>query len=246
MGRLDGKVALVTGAARGQGAAHCRLFADEGASVVVTDVLDDEGTSVADALGDAAIYQHLDVADEAGWAEAVGLAVDHFGGLDILVNNAGVMTYAPISEVSTEDYLDVVGVNQVGCFLGMKAVALVLRPGGSIVNVSSVNGLGGGVNAISYVATKFAIRGMSKTVAMELGPNIRVNSVHPGGVRTEMSRAAIESLGRDPFESVPLGRIGEPEEVAEMVLFLASDEASYVTGSEFVIDGGWFAGPTLG
>lgn len=248
--RLDGKVALVTGAARGQGEAHVRRFVAEGAKVVATDVLADEGEALADELGADVIFVHHDVADEAQWAEVVGRAEEAFGGVDVLVNNAGIARMAPLVDMSTDDYLDVIKVNQVGVFFGMRAVAPVMqrRGGGSIVNISSIDGMAGMANVIGYVASKFAVRGMTKTAAVELGPlGIRVNSVHPGGVDTPMIRPpGFEDVDYDAmFARLPIPRCGTPEDVASLVLFLASDESSYITGTEHVIDGGLLAGVSL-
>ena len=245
--RLHGKVALVTGAARGQGEAEARLLVSRGASVVLADVLVEEGVAVAGSLGDAARFVALDVGDPAAWPGAVAVAVDAFGGLDALVNNAGIVRGGALESVSVDDFTEVVRVNQLGCFLGMQAVVAPLRArgGGSIVNVSSIAGLQGVAGAVPYVASKWAIRGMTKTAAIELGPSgIRVNSVHPGVVDTPMTndpqfdatdRAAV-------FAGFPISRIGTPEEVAELVAFLVSDASSYCTGAEFVVDGGAVAG----
>ena len=249
MGRLDGKVILISGAARGQGAAEAVLFAKEGAKVVLADVLDDLGRGVAGEIGGAAIYQHLDVTSESDWAAAVDQATTRFGKLDVLINNAGIVRSAQLENTTLDDYMAVVQVNQVGCFLGMRSVipAMKAAGGGSIVNVSSSAGMEGVQGIIGYVATKWAMRGMTKTAALELGRyGIRVNSVHPGGVDTPM-------IGQDDFDSLdqntlfsrqPIPRIGQPEEIAKMMLFLASDESSYSTGSEFVADGGLMAGNT--
>lgn len=249
MSRLDGKVALVSGAARGQGAAEARLFVAEGARVVMGDLLDDEGRDVAASLGDDAHYVHLDVTQEASWTQAVHIATERFGRLDVLVNNAGIFRMSPLLDLSVADYMTVVTVNQVGVFLGMKtaAPAMIAAGGGSIVNISSIDGLVGSTNSLAYVASKFAVRGMTKTAALELGHHgIRVNSVHPGGIRTPMVTEALgDQAAGAMFANVPLGRIGEPEEVAKLALFLASDESSYSTGSEFVIDGGWTCGFAL-
>jgi 3alpha(or 20beta)-hydroxysteroid dehydrogenase len=249
-GRLEGKVALVTGAARGQGEAHTRRFVAEGAKVVATDVLADEGEALAAELGSAVVFEHHDVADEGQWAAVVKRAEDTFGGIDVLVNNAGIARMAPLVDMSTEDYLDVIKVNQVGVFFGMRAVAPVMhrRGGGSIVNISSVDGMAGMANVIGYVASKFAVRGMTKTAAVELGPlGIRVNSVHPGGVDTPMIRPpGFEGVDYDAmFARLPIPRCGTPEDISSLVLFLASDESSYITGTEHVIDGGLLAGVSL-
>lgn len=251
MARLDGQVALISGAARGQGAAEARLFAAEGARVVIGDVLDAEGQAVADEIGDAALYMHLDVTDESSWAVAVAAAEDRFGPVTTLINNAGIFRLAPMMTVSTADYLEVINVNQVGVFLGMKAVVPSMQTagGGSIVNISSIDGMIGSSNSMAYVASKFAVRGMTKVAAIELGPlRIRVNSIHPGGVRTPMITEAGINIAQSEalFGRVPLRRIGEAEEVANLALYLASNDSSYSTGSEFVVDGGWTAGFSLG
>jgi len=239
--RLDGKVALITGAARGQGAAAARRFVAEGARVMITDVLDDQGKELAAELG--AEYCHLDVSSEDEWAEAVAFTVQTFGDIAVLVNNAGILHFSALAETKLADYQRVIGINQVGTFLGMRTVVPSMRTagGGSIVNVSSVEGLGGMPYLVAYTASKFAIRGMTKVAAMELGQHgIRVNSVHPGAIDTPM---VSEALGR-PIDVSPIGkklalrRIGQPEDVANVVLFLASDESAYCTGGEFVVDGG--------
>lgn len=246
MGRLDGRVALVTGAARGQGEAEARRLAEDGAAVVVTDVLDEEGRAVATSIGDRAMYQRLDVTREGDWQRVVEETASRFGPVTVLVNNAGIARGAPLAATSLDDYLAVVQVNQVGVFLGMRAVvpAMSAAGGGSIVNVSSVDGMTGMAFVVAYVASKFAVRGMTKVAALELGSlGIRVNSVHPGGVDTPMLRP--DGVERDLsafFARVPLGRIGTVTDVASLVAFLASDDSSYCTGAEFVIDGGLTAG----
>ena len=249
MGRLDGKVALLSGAAHGQGAVEAELFVAEGARVVLGDVLDDEVQAVASALGDAAVPITLDVTDAGAWAAAVELAERSFGRLDVLVNNAGIMRAGMVADIALDDYRTVIEVNQIGTLLGMQAAipALSRAGGGSIVNISSIDGITPMVGMVAYAASKFAVRGMTKVAALELGPlGIRVNSVHPGGVRTPMtSPDAVGFDVRPLFAGLPLGRIGEAEEIAPMVAFLASDESSYCTGAEFVIDGGWIAGHTF-
>ncbi|RIK09470.1 MAG: 3-alpha-hydroxysteroid dehydrogenase [Acidobacteria bacterium] len=243
-GRLDGKVALITGGARGMGAEEVRLFASEGAGVLATDVLDQEGEALAAELGDAVRYLHADVTSEDDWSKAVAAAVEEFGHLDVLINNAGIVKLSPIATCSLDDYMSVINVNQVGVFLGIKSVipAMASKRSGSIVNISSVEGLAASPWVVSYVASKFAVRGMTKCAALELGGlGIRVNSIHPGGIRTDMIKpGGIDVTG--VFEKVPLGRVGEPGEVAGLALWLASDESAYCTGSEFVIDGGLMAG----
>jgi 3alpha(or 20beta)-hydroxysteroid dehydrogenase len=248
MKRLEGKVALVTGAARGQGEAEARLFVEEGAKVVLGDVLDAVGKKVAASLGSAALYHHHDVSQEESWGSFVGSAREAFGRIDVLVNNAGITHVAPIAEIAVEDFTRVTRVNQLGCLLGMKAVipALTEAGGGSIVNVSSVAGMEGVSGMVAYVASKFAIRGMTRTAALELGRlGIRVNSIHPGGVDTPMASGGqeqIEGAGDLYYPHLPLPRIGQPIEMARLALFLASDESSYCTGAEFVADGGMLAG----
>jgi 3alpha(or 20beta)-hydroxysteroid dehydrogenase len=251
MGRLDGKVALVTGGARGQGEAEVRLFVQEGAKVVFGDVLDDQGKALAEELGDAAHYLHHDVRREDDWATAVAEAESRFGKLDVLVNNAGVLSMGVLThETSLDDYMRVIEINQIGVFLGLRtAIPAMLRNGrGSIVNISSSNGMAGYGGTIAYTASKFAVRGMTKNAALEYGSaGIRVNSVHPGGVDTPMTRP--DDLGgfteedqAAAYAMVAIPRVGQPPEVANLVLFLASDESSYCTGAEYLVDGGMLAG----
>jgi 3alpha(or 20beta)-hydroxysteroid dehydrogenase len=245
MGRLSGKVALITGAARGQGAAMARAYVAEGARVVLADVADEAGKQVADELGEAARYQHLDVSSEDDWAVATEATLGTYGRLDVLVNNAGILRFSAIVETSLADYERIIGVNQTGTFLGIRAAVplMIEAGGGSIVNLSSVEGLGGMPLLLAYTASKFAIRGMTKSAAMELGKHgIRVNSVHPGMIDTQMVRDAAgggADLDLSPVgKHIPLGRIGQPEDVAGLVVFLGSDESRYCTGAEFVADGG--------
>jgi NAD(P)-dependent dehydrogenase (short-subunit alcohol dehydrogenase family) len=247
MGRLDGKVALISGAARGQGEAEARMFAAEGASVVLGDIRGELGEQVAAeiaAAGGTALFTQLDVSQEADWTRAVELAESTYGKLDILVNNAAIIGLEGIMDTSIELWNRVLAVNQTGTFLGMRAAIPALRRagGGSIVNISSVLATMGSGNSASYTATKGAVTALTRTVSIELATeNIRVNAVHPGGVETPM---AVECLGDDVearralIATHPMGRIGEPEEIAAGVLFLASDEASFVTGATLVIDGG--------
>ncbi|RBM20310.1 3-alpha-hydroxysteroid dehydrogenase [Prauserella sp. PE36] len=243
-GRLKGKVALITGAARGQGAAAARRFAAEGAKVMIADVNDAEGKALAGELGDPAAYAHLDVAEEDDWAQAVDRTVAEFGTLNVLVNNAGVLHFSPLGQTTLADYERVIRINQVGAFLGMRSVVepMSTAGGGSIVNVSSVEGLAGMPFLVAYTASKFAIRGMTKVAALELGERgIRVNSLHPGMIDTQMVSDAAGGAEVD-FSRVArrlaLQRVGRPEEIADVALFLASDESSYCTGGEFVADGG--------
>ena len=243
-GKLDERVVLITGAARGQGEAEARLFVAEGASVVLGDVLDAEGKAVAESLGDAAVYVHHDVSDAASWEGFTETATRRNGRVDALVNNAGIMVYKPMEEMTLEEYRRVIDVNQVGCFLGMKAVIPGMRAtgGGAIVNVSSTAGMRGFAKGIGYVSSKFAVRGLTRTAAQELGPlGIRVNSLHPGGVDTVLGWGYDDVDVGQLYSSTPLGRIGRPEEMARMVLFLICDDSSYCTGAEFVADGGLLA-----
>ncbi len=254
MNRLAGKVALISGGARGQGEAEVRLFVEEGAKVVFGDILDDLGETVAKDVGDDAVYLHLDVRREEDWDRAVGEAVSRFGSLDILVNNAGILSMGVMThETTREDYMRVIEVNQVGVFLGMRAAIPVMlrKRHGSIVNISSTNGLSGYGGTIAYTASKFAVRGMTKNAALEYGKaGIRVNSIHPGGIDTPMTRP--ENLGAlgevaastegDLYAMFPIPRPGQPEEVANLALFLASDESSFCTGAEYLVDGGMLAG----
>ncbi|MEY2465039.1 MAG: 3alpha(or 20beta)-hydroxysteroid dehydrogenase [Acidimicrobiaceae bacterium] len=246
MGRLDGKVALISGAARGQGEAHARRFVEEGAKVVIADVLDAEGEAVAKELGDAAQYVHLDVTNEDDWVAAVTATVDTFGGMHVLVNNAGILgAFTPIEKSTVEHFTRVLSINLIGAFLGIKSGAAALRVsgGGSIVNISSTAGMWGVPFAADYTSSKFGVRGLTKVAALELGRDgIRVNSVHPGGVLTEMVKAVGDDGESDYYRKLPAGRIGTVDDIANLVLFLASDESAYCTGTEFVIDGGMQAG----
>jgi 3alpha(or 20beta)-hydroxysteroid dehydrogenase len=242
MGELDGKVAIITGAARGQGAAAARLFAREGARVVIADVADEAGKELADELGEQACFRHLDVTSEQDWDTVVGEAVDVLGGLNVLVNNAGVLHFSSVADTTLADFERVVRTNQFGCFLGMRAAARVMGPGSSIVNLSSVEGLAGMPYTVAYAGSKFAIRGMTKVAALELGPKgIRVNSVHPGMIDTKMVQDAIGGVEVDVSpvtRKLAIRRQGRPEEIAQLVLFLATERSSYCTGAEFVADGG--------
>ncbi|OPC82975.1 3-alpha-hydroxysteroid dehydrogenase [Embleya scabrispora] len=245
MADLTGKVAIVTGAARGQGAAEARLFVASGASVVLTDLLTEEGERVAAELGAAARFVRHDVSDPADWAEVVDVAVEAFGGLDILVNNAAIYWTRGFADETAERVERIMRVNFFGVWHGMQAVlpAMKARGGGSIVNISSQAGLEGMPGHAAYGATKWAVRGLSKTVALEVGEHgIRVNSVHPGTIDTPMIAAVGLEQGAGKYPSVPLRRIAAPEEVAEVVAFVASDAASYLTGTELVVDGGAMAG----
>jgi 3alpha(or 20beta)-hydroxysteroid dehydrogenase len=245
MRRLDGKVALISGGARGQGAAEGRLFVDEGARVMLGDVLDGEGEVLAKDLGDGAAYRHHDVTSEEEWLAIVAETKERFGRIDVLVNNAGIFQMLPMTMTSLDDYMKVITINQVGTFLGMKAVTetMVDQGSGSIVNISSVAGLRGNAGTVAYTASKFAVRGMTKVAAAELGAfGIRVNSVHPGIIDTAML-GQIRGLAGDEAveamrENIPNKRIASADDVAKLVLYLASDDSAYSTGAEFIVDGG--------
>jgi 3alpha(or 20beta)-hydroxysteroid dehydrogenase len=248
-GRLQDKIALITGAASGQGEAEARRFVAEGARVAITDIADDAGRTLAEELGSAAVYHRLDVTDPEDWAGVTAATVEHFGGIDILVNNAGIGIVGQIHELPLEDHHRLIDVNLNGVYLGMRAVRapMVEAGGGSIVNVSSIDGLVGVLGMTSYAASKFAVTGMTRSAAIELGPlGIRVNSIHPGVINSPMVQqappAVIAKLDR-LMAMQPIARMGEPDEVASLALFLASDEASYITGTQVVIDGGQLAGP---
>jgi 3alpha(or 20beta)-hydroxysteroid dehydrogenase len=250
MGRLEGKVAIVTGAARGTGEATARRFAAEGASVVLGDVRDELGRAVAKQIGDAAVYLHLDVTRELDWEQAVALARTRFGKLDVLINNAAILHIAPIARTSLEDWNRVVSVNQTGPFLGIRAAIEPMRAagGGSIVNVASVDALEGLNGVSAYAATKWALRGLTRCAALELGRlGIRVNTVCPAGGSLEMS-APWRPPGVDPAEYLEhraIPRRAELTEIVSLILFLASDEASFCTGGDYPVDGGHTAGTFL-
>ena len=240
MGRLDGKVALISGGARGIGAATASRMLQEGAKVVVGDVLDEDGAALAAQLGSGASYVHLDVTDPAGWQRAVNEAVSAFGGLSILVNNAGIVNFGRIDDYPHEQWARIIDVNLTGVFNGIKAAAPVLARSSpaSIINVSSIAGIRGYEQLAGYTASKFGVRGLTKAAALDLGGlGIRVNSVHPGVIQTPMTEGMTFDTGH-----VPLHRIGQPTEIADLMVYLAADESSFVTGAEFVIDGGETAG----
>ncbi len=246
MGRLDGKVALITGGARGMGASHAELFLKEGAKVVITDILD--GTETAKKLGKNCTFMKHDVTKREDWEKVVSETEKLYGPVTVLVNNAGIAKLKPWDQTSDEDYDLHYRINQLGVYLGMQVtVHSMIKAGiGSIINISSIAGMGGGANAMPYVATKFAVRGMTKVGAIDWGKhNIRVNSVHPGVIRTPMTmenpdvdKSLVEQMG----EMNPLGRIADSIEISNLVLYLASDESSFSTGSEFIADGGQIAG----
>jgi 3alpha(or 20beta)-hydroxysteroid dehydrogenase len=240
---LEGKVAIVTGGARGMGAAEVRRLHGAGATVVAADILDDDGKELVGSLGERATYVHLDVTSEDAWFAAVSEVEREFGHLDVLVNNAGILKFNALADTPLEEFRQVLDVNLIGTFLGMKAAipAMKRAGGGSIVNISSTEGLAGTVFCGAYTASKFGVRGITKVAAIEYGGDkIRVNSVHPGGIDTPMTRAVMDEDGRKYVGKRVAGlkRMGEADEVAGVVLFLASDDSSYCTGAEFVVDGG--------
>jgi 3alpha(or 20beta)-hydroxysteroid dehydrogenase len=247
MGRLDGKVAIITGASRGMGESHAREFVKQGARVVLTDVKEQAGQALAAELGSNALFVTQDVSQASEWTRVVAEAEKAFGPVTVLVNNAGILgTVSETVNLSEEDYLKVIAVNQHAIFLGMKAVIPSMQKagGGSIVNISSNAGIVCvyGTPNMGYAASKWAVRGMSKMVAVEYGPqNIRCNSVHPGYTMTPMMVEATDEVGGDALSMIPLRRISDPIEVSHLVVFLASDEASFVTGAEYVVDGGMTA-----
>ena len=244
--RLEGKVALVSGGARGQGAVEAKLFASEGAKVVIGDILDEQGRQIEAEIakdGGDATYVHLDVTREADWQEAVRTTIEGYGKLDILVNNAGILIRKGVEETTGEDWDRIMDVNAKGVFLGTKAAIPAMRAagGGSIINISSIAGMIGGPGSSAYTATKGAVRILTKSTAVQYAAEgIRCNSVHPGLIYTDMTRDTLDTPEGDRAwrARVPMGRLGNSDDVAKGVLFLASDESSYMTGSELVIDGG--------
>jgi 3alpha(or 20beta)-hydroxysteroid dehydrogenase len=242
-GRLAGKVAIITGAARGIGGATAKLFAAEGAKIVIADLLEDEGRALAKAIGDAAFYCRTDVTDEDDWQNLADAAREKFGAVDVLVNNAGIGLFKTLFDTTKAEFERVLAINLTGVFLGIHTLGprMVELGHGSIVNISSneamrgVNGLG------AYAASKWGVRGLTKVAAMELGhKNVRVNSVHPGGTDTNLANPLKRSADelQPTYTIQPIQRIGKPHEIAAVSLFLASDEASYVCGAEFAVDGG--------
>ncbi len=248
-GRLTGRVALITGAASGMGACHARAFVAEGAAVVVADIADEAGTRLVQELGERAVYMHLDVTRADDWAAAVATAVETFGHLDVLVNNAGLLDGGPLGTYTEKQWNRTLSVNLTGPFLGLTAArdALVAAGESSVINISSAAGIQGVAGMHAYTASKFGLRGLTKSAALELAPHgVRVNSVHPGGIATPM-------IGVPAGQTPPIDksanlrtRLGLPEEVSGLVVYLASRESSYCTGAEFIVDGGLTAGSTIG
>jgi 3alpha(or 20beta)-hydroxysteroid dehydrogenase len=247
MARLANKIAVITGAAQGMGAAHARRFVAEGAKVILTDLNEKAGAALAKELGSSALFIAQDVAKRSSWAEVIRRGEATFGTINVLVNNAGILgDGAKTESITEENYMHVIAVNQHSVLYGMQAVipSMLKARGGSIVNISSIAGMVSclGVPNIAYVASKFAVRGMSKFVASEYGKyNIRVNSVHPGFIKTPMMVAATDEEGAGAIAMIPLGRLADPDEVSQLVAFLASDESSFITAEEHVIDGGMIA-----
>jgi 3alpha(or 20beta)-hydroxysteroid dehydrogenase len=246
MNRLASKVALISGGARGQGESEVRLFVQEGAKVVFGDILDDLGEAVAKDVGDDAVYLHHDVRREEDWDRSVAEALSRFGSLDVLVNNAGITAMGVLThDITLEEYMRVIEVNQIGVFLGMRAAIPAMLPNrrGSIVNISSAAGIIGSGGATAYTASKFAVRGMTKNAALEYGKaGIRVNSIHPGLIDTPMIESFLEQMPPEFYAASAIPRAAQPQEVANLALFLASDESSFCTGAEYLVDGGRLAG----
>ncbi|GAA0220153.1 SDR family oxidoreductase [Actinomadura nitritigenes] len=250
MGQLDGKVALITGGARGMGKAHVKRFVAEGAKVVFGDVLEEEGGKLAAELGDDVRFVRMDVTSPDDWENAVGTATSAFGALHVLVNNAGIIRYKTIEDMSLDEFRRIIDVNLMGQWLGVKSVTAAMREagGGSIVNVSSTEGFVGADGLAAYSASKFGVRGLTKSAARELGGyGIRVNSVHPGGIITPLFMqddiiAAKADSADALMKALPLGRMGKTKEVSGLIVYLASDDSSYCTGSEVLVDGGLLTG----
>jgi len=249
MKRFDNRTVIVTGGARGLGASFARGFVAEGANVVIADVLEQEGRKLADELGDQAIFSRLDVTSDRDWAATVAAAENAFGPISVLVNNAGIVRFGPIAETEPAVWRQVIDINLTGTYLGIRAVVSSMRKagGGAIVNISSGAGMIGTAGVAAYVASKWGVRGLTKTAALELGrDNIRVNSIHPGSVRTPMVAGPdAAGVGAGAVRQLAIPRIAEPDEIARLVLFVASDEAGFSTGSEFIADGGLLLGPAL-
>jgi 3alpha(or 20beta)-hydroxysteroid dehydrogenase len=253
MNRFDNRTVIVTGAARGMGASHARGFVAEGANVVIADILEQEGRTLASELGDHAMFARLDVTSDKDWAATVAAAEDAFGPVSVLVNNAGIVRFGVIAETEPAVWHQVIDVNLTAAYLGIRAVVTSMRKagGGSIVNISSGAGFTGTFGVGAYVASKWGVRGLTKTAALELGhDNIRVNSIHPGAIRTPIladsapdSAAMAATMASEGVGLSAIPRIAEPEEITRLVLFVASDDASFSTGSEFIADGGLLLGP---
>ena len=247
MSRLSGKIAIITGASQGMGASHARCFVAQGAKVILGDVNEEGGAKLASELGRDALFVKQDVASKADWETIVKLGQERFGHINVLVNNAGIIgALASTVDLTEQEYQRICSINQTAVFLGMQAVipGMLQIGGGSIVNISSVAGMVAiyGSPNVAYVASKFAVRGMTKQVAVEYGDrNIRVNSVHPGYIKTPMMAAATDENGGEAIKQIPLKRMAESSEVSNLVIFLASDESSFITGTEHVIDGGMTA-----
>jgi len=249
MKRFNNRTVIVTGSARGMGASHARGFVAEGGNVVIADVLEQEGRALADELGDHAIFSRLDVTSDRDWAATVAAAEDAFGPISVLINNAGIVRFGQIEDTEPNVWRQVIEVNLTGAYLGIRAVVSSMRKagGGAIVNISSGAGFTATFGLAAYVASKWGVRGLTKTAALELGrDNIRVNSVHPGPIRTPMT-AGPEAAAAVAAEAshLAIARVAEPDEITRLVLFVASDEASFSTGSEFIADGGVLLGPAL-
>jgi 3alpha(or 20beta)-hydroxysteroid dehydrogenase len=247
MKRFENRTVIVTGGARGMGASHARGFIAEGANVVIADVVDKEGQSLVDELGSRAIFSRLDVTSEADWAATVTAAENAFGPVSVLVNNAGIVHFARIADTEPADWSRVIEINLTGTYLGIRALASSMRKagGGAIVNISSGAAMSGAFGLGAYVASKWGVRGLTKTAALELArDNIRVNSIHPGATRTTMAaQPDVEAVMAASVKNLAVPRIAEPDELTRLVLFVASDEASFSTGSEFIADGGALLGP---
>ncbi|MFF3569198.1 glucose 1-dehydrogenase [Nocardia jiangxiensis] len=246
-GRLEDKVALITGGAMGMGAAHARAFVAEGARVIIADLADQQGAQLAESLGDAAYFVHLDVTDAAQWDAAISDSVEHFGKLNVLVNNAGIFTTGSLEEYTVQTWDKTIAVNLTSAFLGLKAAVgrLAAAAPASVVNISSTAGLQGYPGFHGYSASKWGLRGLTRSAALELAERgIRVNSVHPGGIATPLLEGT-RDIDESDFQGSTLNRLARPEEVTGLLVYLASDESSFATGAEFVVDGGVTAGSVL-
>lgn len=242
MSRVKDKVALVTGSSQGLGEAMVRRLHEEGATVIIADVAVENGKKLADELGDQAEFMELDVTSKDNWEKVFQQVEEKHNRLDILVNNAGIAVLTPFEEMTEEEYMKTFDINQRGVFLGTQAAIKLMKKGegGSIVNLSSISGLVASAGGASYNSTKFAVRGLTKVAALENAKNnIRVNSVHPGVIETTILKAMDDDLRQQTEAAIPMGRVGQPKEIANLVLFLASDESSYCTGAEFIADGGY-------